>query len=94
MECCNHRFIKEDCLCHNCNGSQCNASKEMATCLICFDDYLIENTKDHDCPEFWCCGACGESCEIEDGTVSLNLGFKEFTHKAELCAAQDEIKGE
>jgi len=61
------------------------------TCLICFEDYLEENTKDHQCTEFWSCGACGEFCEIEDGTISLNQGFKEFTHKPELCPAQDEI---
>jgi hypothetical protein len=60
------------------------------TCLICFEDYLVKNTKDHQCPENWSCGACGEICEIEDGTISLNQGLKEFTHKAELCPAQDE----
>jgi hypothetical protein len=63
----------------------------MKTCLICFGDYLEENTKDHQCIEFWSCGACGESCEIEDGSVSLNQGFKEFTHKPELCPAQDDL---
>ena len=62
------------------------------TCLICFEDYLKENTKDHQCPESWSCGACGEICDIEDGTISLNQGLKEFTHKAKLCPAQDEIK--
>ena len=60
------------------------------TCLICFEDYLVTNTKDHQCTENWSCGACGEICEIEDGTVALNQGLKEFTHKAELCPAQDE----
>jgi hypothetical protein len=23
MKCCNHIFIKRDCLCHNCNGNEC-----------------------------------------------------------------------
>ena len=94
MECCNHRFIKEDCLCHNCNGSQCNASKEMETCLICFGGYLLENAKDHQCPEFYNCGACGEICDTESGTITNSNGegnFGEFTHNAELCPAQDEI---
>ena len=66
--------------------------EESETCLICFQDYLIKNTKDHQCPENWSCGACGVICEIEDGTVALNQGLKEFTHKAELCPAQDEIE--
>jgi hypothetical protein len=65
--------------------------KEMEICQICFDEYLTENTKDHQCPDNWSCGACGEICEIEDGEVFLNLGFKEFVHKPELCPAQDEI---
>ena len=63
----------------------------MKTCLICFGDYLEENTKDHQCADDWACGACGEICEIEEGTVANNEGYLEFTHKAELCAAQDEI---
>lgn len=66
------------------------ATKESETCLICFEDYLVKNTKDHQCPESWSCGACGEICEIEDGTVTNNENYLEFTHKAELCAAQDE----
>ena len=67
-------------------------NEQIETCGICFEDYLEENTKDHQCPEFWCCGACGESCGIEDGTIVLHKGFQEFTHKAELCPAQDEIE--
>jgi len=63
----------------------------METCLICFDEYLTENTKDHQCPEEWLCGACGEACEIEDGTITETDGSKEFVHTAELCPAQDEI---
>lgn len=39
----------------------------------------------------WSCGACGEICNFQDGTVSMNSGLLEFTHKAELCPAQDEI---
>lgn len=38
------------------------------------------------------CGACGEICEPQDGTIAYNSGLLEFTHKAELCPAQDEIK--
>lgn len=64
----------------------------METCQICFEDYRIENTKDHQCPDIWSCGACGELCTIEEGTVSMNLNYIEFTHKAELCGAQDEIQ--
>ena len=64
----------------------------MEICQICFDNYLPENTKDHQCPDYFCCGACGESCEIEDGEMVLNAGFPEFIHKAELCAAQDELE--
>lgn len=63
----------------------------MKTCLICFGDYLEKNTKDHQCPDDWACGACGEICEIEDGTVTNNEGYLEFTHKVELCAAQDDL---
>ena len=64
----------------------------METCQICFEDYRIENTKDHQCPDVWSCGACGELCTIEEGTVAMNLNYIEFTHKAELCGAQDEIQ--
>jgi hypothetical protein len=64
----------------------------METCQICFEDYRIENTKDHQCPDVWSCGACGELCDISEGTVSMNLNFIEFTHTAELCGAQDEIQ--
>jgi hypothetical protein len=41
--------------------------------------------------EDYSCGACGEICEETDGTVSMNSGLLEFTHKAELCSAQDEV---
>jgi hypothetical protein len=44
--------------------------------------------------ENYSCGGCGEICEEQDGTIALNNGLIEFTHKAELCPAQDEIKGE
>jgi hypothetical protein len=60
-------------------------------CLICFEDYLIENTKEHQCADDWACGACGEFCNIEDGTITNNNNYIEFTHKAELCPAQDEL---
>jgi len=65
----------------------------METCQICFEDYLIENTKDHQCTEFFCCGACGENVLIEDGVVTLNNGIKEFTHSANECdiAIEEEL---
>jgi hypothetical protein len=44
--------------------------------------------------ENYSCGGCGEICEAEEGTIALNSGLIEFTHKAELCPAQDEIEGE
>lgn len=63
----------------------------MEICQICFGSYISAYAKDHQCPDDWSCGACGEICEIEDGTVSMNSGLLEFTHKAELCSAQDEV---
>ena len=66
----------------------------MEICQICFGSYLKENTKDHICPAFYNCGACGEICDAESGTITNSNGegnFGEFTHKPELCAAQDEI---
>ena len=44
--------------------------------------------------ENYSCGGCGEICEEQDGTIALNNGLIEFTHKPELCPAQDEIEGE
>lgn len=41
--------------------------------------------------EEYSCGACGEICEAQDGTIAIHNGLIEFTHKAELCGAQDEI---
>ena len=67
------------------------ATKERETCLSCFQDYIADYTRDHDCPDDWACGACGEICHTYDGTVTNSNGYLEFTHKAELCAAQDEI---
>jgi hypothetical protein len=66
-------------------------TNEMETCLICFEDYAIKYTKEHECPTDYSCGACGEICYIEEGTVAINNGMIEFTHKAELCGAQDEV---
>ena len=43
--------------------------------------------------EDYSCGACGEICEAQDGTITSNSGLIEFTHRAELCPAQDEIEG-
>jgi hypothetical protein len=67
------------------------ATKETEICLICFQEFISDYTKDHDCPDWWSCGACGEFCNIEDGTITNNNNYIEFTHKAELCPAQDEI---
>jgi hypothetical protein len=66
------------------------ATKETEICLICFQEFISDYTKDHQCADDWACGACGEICNIEDGTVTNNNNYIEFTHKAELCAAQDE----
>ena len=63
----------------------------METCQICFQDYLEENTKDHQCPDEWICEACGEICDIEDGTVEMVSFIPNFKHKAKLCGAQDEL---
>ena len=63
----------------------------METCLICFDDYRIENTKDHQCKEDWFCNACAEYCLLEDGKVTLEKNEVVFTHSAKLCGAQDEL---
>ncbi len=54
---------------------------------------IAEKMKSHnlEAEENWSCGACGEICNFQDGTVSMNSGLLEFTHKAELCPAQDEI---
>jgi hypothetical protein len=62
----------------------------METCLICFDDYRIENTKDHQCKEDWFCNACAEYCLLEDGKVTLEKNEVIFTHSSKLCGAQDE----
>jgi hypothetical protein len=66
----------------------------MKVCLICFEHYLTKNERDHQCPDFYNCEACGEGCEPDEGTVELIEGEIIFTHKAELCPAQDEIEGE
>jgi hypothetical protein len=66
----------------------------MEICQICFGSYLKENTKDHQCPDFYNCGACGEICDAEDGTITNSNGeghFGEFTHKPELCAEICEV---
>jgi hypothetical protein len=68
--------------------------KRMSVCSICFEHYLTKNEREHECPEYYSCGACGEECEAEEGTIALNNDYIEFTHKAELCPAQDEIEGE
>jgi hypothetical protein len=55
------------------------------TCAICFQDYLLKNTKDHQCPETFC-GACGE--QYDPATEQDENGF----HLSEICGANDEIK--
>lgn len=57
----------------------------MKTCLICFGDYLEENTKDHQCPDVFC-GACGE--QYDPTTEQDENGF----HLSEICGANDEEK--
>lgn len=89
-----------DCVCELCEV--CEALVTQCDCNRCEDCGTIYSGKDSEeklnddgnclnCADSWSCGACGEICEIEDGTVSSNQGFMEFTHKAELCSAQDEI---
>jgi hypothetical protein len=60
-------------------------NKQMETCGICFEDYLEENTKDHQCPDTFC-GACGE--QYDPTTEQDENGF----HLSEICGANDEIK--
>jgi hypothetical protein len=55
------------------------------TCAMCFQDYLLKNTKDHQCPETFC-GACGE--QYDPTTEQDENGF----HLSEICGANDEIK--
>jgi hypothetical protein len=57
----------------------------MKTCLICFGDYLEENTKDHQCPDVFC-GACGE--QYDPTTEQDENGF----HLSEICGANDELE--
>jgi hypothetical protein len=54
------------------------------TCLICFQDYLIKNTKEHQCPDTFC-GACGE--QYDPTTEQDENGF----HLSEICGANDEM---
>ncbi len=57
--------------------------EESETCLICFQDYLTKNTKDHQCPDTFC-GACGE--QYDPTTEQDENGF----HLSEICGANDE----
>lgn len=68
--------------------------KRMTVCSICFEHYLTKNEREHECPEYYSCDACGEECEAEEGTIELIENEIVFTHNAELCPAQDEIEGE
>jgi hypothetical protein len=72
-------------------------NEEMAICNICFGGYIAKNERDHECPEFYYCGACGEICDAEQGTITDDNGegfYGEFTHNKDLCPAQDEEDGE
>lgn len=72
-------------------------NEEMAICNICFGGYIAKNERDHECPEFYYCGACGEICDAEAGTITDDNGegfYGEFTHNKDLCPAQDEEDGE
>ena len=71
-------------------------SNKRAICQICFGSHLLYE-KDNQCPEFWSCGACGEICDKEDGTILNSNGdgfYGEFVHNPELCSAQDETEGD
>jgi hypothetical protein len=58
-------------------------NNERETCAICFQDYLVKNTKDHQCPDVFC-GACGE--QYDPTTEQDENGF----HLSEICGANDE----
>lgn len=71
--------------------------QEQEICQICFGGYIAEYAKDHQCPEFYDCGDCGEICDADAGTIENTNGYGfygEFIHSPELCPAQDEIEGE
>lgn len=70
----------------NAEGNLVDYTTKLIVCEI--GSLLIEEKQDYSC------GACGEICEEQDGNIALNSGLIEFTHKAELCPAQDEIEGE
>ena len=59
-------------------------NNERETCAICFQDYLIKNTKDHQCPDVFC-GACGE--QYDPTTEQDENGF----HLSEICGANDDL---
>lgn len=67
-------------------------AEERAICGQCFGEYIARYEKDHQCPDVFCCGACGEIVDHEEGEVMNNGGFIEFVHKADLCSANDEIE--
>jgi hypothetical protein len=68
--------------------------KEIAICADCCEEYIAEYVRDHECPDIFCCGACGEFVDHEDGEVITVKGFQEYVHQADLCPANDEIEGE
>jgi hypothetical protein len=68
-------------------------SNEKAICQICFGEYIAIYEKDHQCPDNFCCGACGEIVDHEDGEIVDTNGYGfigEFVHQADLCSANDE----
>lgn len=69
-------------------------SKERVICADCFEEYIADYAKDHQCPDVFCCGACGEIVDHEEGEYMENSGYPEFVHKADLCSANDEIEEE
>jgi len=69
-------------------------NNEQAICNNCFGGYIAGNEKEHECPEVFCCGACGEIVDHTDGEIvdTNGAGFiGEFVHRADLCSANDEI---
>lgn len=67
-------------------------TQERIICSDCFEEYLADNAKEHDCPDTFCCGACGEIVSHEEGEYIDDSAFAEFVHKADLCSANDEIE--